>query len=136
MTDTPETTTFEQALAQLEQIVQRLEKGELPLEESLKLYEEGVRLSRLCHGKLEEAEGRIEVLLKDARGEPARDRQGRPIDEAAARAGGRGERPVSGGADAPALDALRAAVESALETCPARLRASGRRRSTAPAATA
>jgi exodeoxyribonuclease VII small subunit len=72
-------TTFEQALAQLEQIVQRLEKGELPLEESLKLYEEGVRLSRICHGKLEEAEGRIEVLLKDARGEPAKDRQGRPI---------------------------------------------------------
>jgi exodeoxyribonuclease VII small subunit len=79
VTDTPGTTTFEQALAQLEQIVQKLEKGELPLEESLKLYEEGVRLSRLCHGKLEEAEGRIEVLLKDSRGEPSRDRQGRPI---------------------------------------------------------
>jgi exodeoxyribonuclease VII small subunit len=79
VTETPATTTFEQALAQLEQIVQRLEKGELPLEESLKLYEEGVRLSRLCHGKLEEAEGRIEVLLKDSRGEPARDRQGRPL---------------------------------------------------------
>jgi exodeoxyribonuclease VII small subunit len=71
--------TFEQALAQLEQIVQRLEKGELPLEESLKLYEEGVRLSRLCHGKLEEAEGKIELLLKDARGEAARDREGRPL---------------------------------------------------------
>jgi exodeoxyribonuclease VII small subunit len=78
VTDTPET-TFEQALASLEQIVQKLEKGDLPLEESLKLYEEGVRLSRLCHGKLEEAEGRIEVLLKDARGEPQRDRQGRPV---------------------------------------------------------
>ena len=78
MTDTPETTTFEQALAQLEQIVQRLEKGELPLEESLRLYEEGIRLSRLCHGKLEEAEGRIEMLLKDARGEAALDAQGRP----------------------------------------------------------
>lgn len=78
--------TFEQALAQLEQIVQKLERGELPLEESLKLYEEGVRLSRLCHGKLEEAEGRIEVMLKDARGEPARDRAGRvatkPLPEA------------------------------------------------------
>jgi exodeoxyribonuclease VII small subunit len=70
--------SFEQALAELEQIVQRLEKGELPLEESLKLYEEGIRLSRLCHGKLEEAEGRIEVLLKDARGEPVLDAQGRP----------------------------------------------------------
>jgi len=74
----PEEPTFEQALQQLEQIVQKLEKGELPLEESLKLYEEGIRLSRLCHGKLEEAEGRIEVLLKDARGEPVVDAAGRP----------------------------------------------------------
>jgi len=70
--------SFEEALAQLEQIVQKLEKGELALEESLKLYEEGIRLSRLCHGKLEEAEGRIEMLLKDARGEPILDRDGRP----------------------------------------------------------
>jgi exodeoxyribonuclease VII small subunit len=75
VTDTP---TFEQALQQLEQIVQKLEKGELPLEDSLKLYEDGIRLSRLCHGKLEEAEGRIEVLLKDARGEPVTDAAGRP----------------------------------------------------------
>ncbi len=72
-------TSFEQALSELEKIVQRLEKGELPLEESLRLYEEGIRLSRLCHGKLEEAEGRIEVLLKDSRGEPARDQLGRPL---------------------------------------------------------
>ena len=71
--------TFEQALTQLEQIVQKLERGELPLEESLRLYEEGVRLSRLCHAKLEEAEGKIELLVKDARGEPARDREGRPV---------------------------------------------------------
>jgi exodeoxyribonuclease VII small subunit len=70
--------TFEQALLQLEQIVQKLEKGELPLEESLRHYEDGIRLSRLCHGKLEEAEGRIEMLLKDARGEPVLDGQGRP----------------------------------------------------------
>ncbi len=76
---TTQETTFEQALAELEQIVQKLEKGELPLEESLRLYEEGIRLSRLCHGKLEEAEGRIEVLLKDSRGEPAQDKQGRPL---------------------------------------------------------
>jgi len=74
-TDEP---TFEQALQQLEQVVQKLEKGELPLEESLALYEDGIRLSRLCHGKLEEAEGRIETLLKDARGEPALDADGRP----------------------------------------------------------
>jgi len=74
-TDQP---TFEQALQQLEQIVQKLEKGELPLEESLGLYEEGIRLSRLCHGKLEEAEGKIAMLLKDARGEVAVDAQGAP----------------------------------------------------------
>lgn len=69
---------FETALKQLEEIVQRLEKGELSLEESLKLYEDGVRLARLCHSKLEEAEGRIELLMKDARGEALVDRQGRP----------------------------------------------------------
>ena len=69
---------FEQALAALEKIVERLEKGELTLEESLALYEEGIRLSRLCHGKLEEAEGKIEMLLKDAKGEAALDAEGRP----------------------------------------------------------
>jgi len=69
---------FEDALQRLEQIVQRLEKGELPLEESLVLYEEGIRLSRLCHAKLEEAEGKIELLMKDARGEPILDEQGNP----------------------------------------------------------
>jgi exodeoxyribonuclease VII small subunit len=74
----PDAPSFEQALQQLEQIVQKLEKGELPLEESLKLYEDGIRLSRLCHAKLEEAEGKIEVLLKDARGEPVTDAAGRP----------------------------------------------------------
>jgi exodeoxyribonuclease VII small subunit len=74
----PDEPSFEAALSQLEQIVQKLEKGELPLEESLRLYEEGIRLSRLCHGKLEEAEGRIEVLLKDQRGEPVLDGAGKP----------------------------------------------------------
>ena len=70
--------SFEAALQRLESIVQRLEKGELPLEESLVLYEEGVRLARLCHGKLEEAEGKIEQLMKDSRGEPIQDAAGRP----------------------------------------------------------
>jgi exodeoxyribonuclease VII small subunit len=74
----PQGVTFEAALKQLEEIVQRLERGELPLEESLKLYEEGIRLSRLCHAKLEEAEGKIELLMKDARGELVLDEQGRP----------------------------------------------------------
>jgi exodeoxyribonuclease VII small subunit len=73
-----ETPTFEAALKQLEEIVQRLEKGELSLEESLRLYEEGIQLSRLCHGKLEEAEGKIEVLLKNAKGDLVRDSDGKP----------------------------------------------------------
>jgi exodeoxyribonuclease VII small subunit len=70
--------TFETALKQLEDIVQKLEKGELALEESLKLYEEGIQLSRLCHAKLEEAEGKIELLLKDAKGEAVADAEGHP----------------------------------------------------------
>jgi exodeoxyribonuclease VII small subunit len=74
----PPSPTFEAALQKLETIVQRLEKGELTLEESLALYEEGIRLSRLCHGKLEEAEGKIELLVKDARGDVVLDVQGKP----------------------------------------------------------
>ena len=78
LTEEQKAPTFEAALVKLEQIVQRLEKGELPLEESLVLYEEGVRLSRLCHAKLEEAEGKIELLLKDSRGDLVLDKDGRP----------------------------------------------------------
>ena len=78
MTNKDETPAFEDALKQLEEIVQRLEKGDLALEDSLRLYEQGIRLSRLCHARLEEAEGRIEVLLKDARGEPVPDASGQP----------------------------------------------------------
>ena len=74
----PQGETFEAALKQLEEIVQRLERGELPLEESLKLYEDGIRLSRLCHAKLEEAEGKIELLMKDAKGDLVLDDQGAP----------------------------------------------------------
>jgi exodeoxyribonuclease VII small subunit len=87
----PDEPTFELALQQLEQIVQKLEKGELPLEDSLRLYEEGIRLSRLCHAKLEEAEGRIEVLMKDARGEPVKDAVGRPRTRPLSPAGDEGE---------------------------------------------
>ena len=76
--DAADTPSFEAALQKLETIVQRLEKGELALEESLALYEEGIRLSRLCHAKLEEAEGKIELLVKDARGDVVLDAQGKP----------------------------------------------------------
>jgi len=72
----PQALSFEDALKKLEEIVQRLERGELTLEESLTCYEEGIRLSRFCHGKLEEAERKIEVLVKDARGEPVADENG------------------------------------------------------------
>ena len=60
--------SFESSLAELEQIVEQLENGDLPLEESLKLFETGVRLSRECRERLTEAERRIEVLMKDGDG--------------------------------------------------------------------
>jgi exodeoxyribonuclease VII small subunit len=53
---------FEAAIAELESIVKKLEEGDLPLEQSLGLYERGVHLSRFCHARLEEAERRIEIL--------------------------------------------------------------------------
>jgi exodeoxyribonuclease VII small subunit len=63
--------TFEASLNQLETIVKQLEEGDLPLEESLKLFEKGVTLSRECRERLNEAERRIEILMKDSQGEPA-----------------------------------------------------------------
>jgi exodeoxyribonuclease VII small subunit len=59
---------FEAALARLAEIVQELEKGDIPLEQSLKLFEEGIKLSRICNKRLEEAERKVEVLLKDKDG--------------------------------------------------------------------
>jgi exodeoxyribonuclease VII small subunit len=60
--------TFESSLGELERIVRKLEDGEMSLEESLKLFEDGVKLSRECQERLDQAERRIEVLLKDADG--------------------------------------------------------------------
>lgn len=62
--------TFESQLAALEKIVRELERGDLPLEESLRLFEQGVRLSRECQERLNQAERRIELLLRDAEGRP------------------------------------------------------------------
>jgi exodeoxyribonuclease VII small subunit len=59
---------FEDALGRLEQIVDTLEAGNLPLEESLKVFEEGVLLARRCSKYLEEAERRIELLTRDEAG--------------------------------------------------------------------
>ena len=61
---------FEKAFQNLEKIVQRLEGEELPLDESLQLFEEGIRLSRFCHQRLEEVEKKIELILADAKGQP------------------------------------------------------------------
>ena len=55
---------FEECLQRLEKIVQELEKGEVPLEKSLTLFEEGMQLSSACRKELEEAEGKVEILLK------------------------------------------------------------------------
>ncbi len=60
--------SFEEAIERLERIVELLEKGELPLEESLKLFEEGVSLYKFCNEKLDDVEQKIETLVEE-RGE-------------------------------------------------------------------
>ncbi len=61
---------FEKKLKRLEDIVVKMEKGDLPLEESLQLFEEGVKLSRECHKRLNEAESQVKVLMGfDEKGE-------------------------------------------------------------------
>ena len=62
--------TFEASLEALEQIVHELESGDLPLEKSLELFEDGIRLSRQCQERLSQAERRIEILLRDNQGRP------------------------------------------------------------------
>jgi exodeoxyribonuclease VII small subunit len=69
MTDTIK--DFEAAIAELESIVKKLEEGDLPLEQSLALYERGVQLSRFCHSRLEEAERRVEILNERGEIKPA-----------------------------------------------------------------
>lgn len=56
---------FEKALSRLEEIVRALEKGDLPLEDSIKLFEEGIRLSKTCMKMLEDAEKKVEVLIAE-----------------------------------------------------------------------
>jgi exodeoxyribonuclease VII small subunit len=55
---------FEECLQRLEKIVEDLEKGNVPLEQAIKLFEEGVKLSNSCRQELEAAEGKVEILLK------------------------------------------------------------------------
>lgn len=61
---------FEKALAELEQIVQRLERGDVPLEESVAIYERGEALKRRCEELLRQAEARVEKITLDASGKP------------------------------------------------------------------
>ena len=66
MATAEKTKPFEQSLTDLEEIVATLEAGDLPLEESLKLFEEGIRLSRTCRERITDATRRIEVLMRDS----------------------------------------------------------------------
>ncbi len=68
MTQDNKDVNFEAALKKLESIVEKLENGELSLEDALKQYEEGVRMADICSKKLSEAEKRVEVLIKSGSG--------------------------------------------------------------------
>jgi exodeoxyribonuclease VII small subunit len=67
----PKKPDFEQCLARLEEVVRKLESANLPLDQAMKLFEEGMQLSRDCQSQLEQAEARVEILLKKAGGEMA-----------------------------------------------------------------
>jgi len=69
--DPPKKPEFEKSLARLEEVVRRLESPQLSLDEAMKLFEEGMTLSRECQKQLEDAEGRVEILLKKADGKMA-----------------------------------------------------------------
>lgn len=70
MSDTPAPLDFEAALAELEQQVQRLESGELPLEAALQAFEQGVRLTRQCQQALDSAEQKVRLLMQDDSTQP------------------------------------------------------------------
>jgi exodeoxyribonuclease VII small subunit len=69
--DAPHRIDFEKSLARLEEVVRRLEHANLPLDEAMRLFEEGVELAQKCQKQIEEAEGRVEILLKSADGKLA-----------------------------------------------------------------
>jgi exodeoxyribonuclease VII small subunit len=69
--ESPRKGDFERSLTRLEEVVKRMEGPDLSLDEAMKLFEEGVTLSRECQKQLEEAEGRVEILLKKADGKIA-----------------------------------------------------------------
>lgn len=65
----PAAPNFEAALKRLEEIVKKLESGDLPLDSALELFEEGIKLSRFCNATLGQAERRVEILLKNESGQ-------------------------------------------------------------------
>ena len=69
--EAPKKPDFERSLARLEEVVRKLESPQLSLDDAMKLFEEGVGLSRECQKQLEEAETRVEILLKKADGKIA-----------------------------------------------------------------
>ena len=68
--------SFEGSLKRLEEIVQHLEEGDIPLDKSLKLFEEGIRLSRVCSSRIEQAKKKVEILIKESGGKSSK----RPFD--------------------------------------------------------
>jgi exodeoxyribonuclease VII small subunit len=75
-----ETPDFERALGELESLVERLERGDLPLEEALRTFERGVELTRHCQSSLRAAQQKVEILLK-RNGQPAIEAFGVPEDD-------------------------------------------------------
>ena len=72
MSETPvDEMSFEQAMAELEQVVGKLERGDVPLEDSIKLYERGAQLKARCETKLKEAEEKVAAITLDADGNPS-----------------------------------------------------------------
>jgi exodeoxyribonuclease VII small subunit len=61
---------FEEAIDELQLIVQKLEKGDLPLEDSLGFFQRGVELTKLCNKKLDDAQRKISILIEDEKGNP------------------------------------------------------------------
>ena len=70
---TKKSVNLEKALSDLEEIVEELESGDLPLEKAMKKFEEGIKLTRNCQAALKDAEQKVEILLKSAGGEELED---------------------------------------------------------------
>ncbi|NNM43334.1 MAG: exodeoxyribonuclease VII small subunit [Chlamydiae bacterium] len=78
---TPDLLSFEEAYSRLEQILESMNSGKLSLEQSLKLYEEADLLISSCNSKLQEAEQKIEILVKNRNGDLSLDENGKPLTE-------------------------------------------------------